>query len=1455
MMKKLLLTLFALLIAGQIIEVNAQSRSLPFDWDNATVYFMLNDRFNNGDTGNDNSYGRRRNSPNGELDFQGGDLKGITKKINEGYFDNLGVNAIWITAPYEQMHGSIGSENAWAYHGYWTKDWSQVDKNMGTEDDLRAMVDAAHDHGIRVVMDIVLNHTGYPTFADDPWPDSWVRVNDCNHDPIYCCLAGLPDIKTEMKSGQVNLPQWLLNKWNAVGVKDKELRELDEFFRRTGYPRTPRYYIIKWLTDWIREFGIDGFRIDTAKHVEVDVWKELKEEAIKALREWKNNNAGKKPDDLDFWMTGEVFGQSIYSGKNYYFNNGFDNIINFGFINDLGSKSQEEIFSHYARTLNNDPGFNTLSYIASHDVGPYDRSNLYYAGTTLLLVPGGVQIFYGDESGRPYFHPQTYGDAGYRSFMNWNDIENNQQTKNLLNHWSKLGRFRREHLSVGGGSHERLSTNPYIFRRSYNKNGVEDKVLVALEIPENGNPYTMSVYGTFPDGVQLKDYFSGDIATVSNGKVTFNTSFGTILAGIPFEGGTGVNLSVSPESGHYENGTSVSMSANTTAGGASTSIYYTRDGSAPNKNSTKYQGSFSVGSFDSPDITVKAIAYDSEGNKSGVVTRKYTFGPKEGYDLYFKNTSSWSQVYIYLFDKNQDKTIGKEWPGQLMEKVGTTPWYKYTVDYDGEVGIVFNDGNSQQTDDLFRQTEGWYVHSENKWYDECTGDCPEVEPYLTVSPSGGTYKDYVDVSLQATNNGEIYYTKNGDDPTQQKGTRYSGAVRLTANTTLKARAYNSAGESNLIEESYIIGDPGEGYDVYFKNTSNWSQVYIYLFDKNQNKTIGKEWPGQLMERVGTTPWYKYAIDYDGEAGIVFNNGNGQQTDDLFRQTKGWYVYSENKWYGSCPGDCPPEPEVPVLTVDPSGGRFYKKVDVTLEATNNGVIYYTTNGDYPTKEEKKYSGTISLTRTATLKAIAFNDDGESNLISEEYIIDGGTEGFDIHFKNTSDWSTVNIYIYDKNTNKTIGEGWPGQEMSREDDTPWYKYNIDAGVQVGIVFNNGNGQQTDDLFRTSEGWYVYSEQEWYNNCPGDCPVEIEVPVLNVDPTGGNFYKSVKVELTADNGEIYYTTNGNAPTKENGTKYGGAITITKTTTLKALAFNAAGESNLITEEYKIDGGTADFTVHFKNTSNWSDVYIYVYDKNSNSTIGQAWPGNAMTREGSSDWYKYTIDSGTEVGIVFNNGSGQQTDDLFRATDGWYDYSAKRWYDNCPGDCSGSQAEDGLTLYYNNNSTNWSTVTLYFWGLTPSGPTTSWPGVQMTDDDGDGWFKYTLEDVECGNLIFSNNGSSQTADLYKCDEGYYSNGWVDKPFDLKHAEGVNAVSSVSTELQLPYPNPFNEKVNLNVGGTDVTAIVKVSALNGSVVYDNTVTSTDGRLEVDLSFVPQGIYFMQVIANNTAYSYRLVKK
>jgi len=514
-------------------------------WNSATIYFLLTDRFVNGDPGNDRALGR---AADGRVlrSFAGGDLAGVRRKIEEGYFDSLGVNAIWLTPFVEQIHGSVdeGTGKTYGFHGYWTRDWTAVDPAFGTADELRAMVAAAHRRGIRVLMDAVINHTGPVTPADPVWPDDWVRTGpQCTYrdyvTTVTCTLvANLPDIRTE-RDDPVELPPGLVAKWQREGRLDRERAELDTFFRRTGYPRAPRYYLVKWLTGWVREFGFDGYRMDTAKHFEESLSQALKREAVRALAEWKRAHPDEAVDDRPFFLLGEVYGYHVSQGRDYpfgdrtvdFFAHGYDALINFGFKGDA-SRSLDELYTRYATALRSGPlaGVAILNYVSSHDDGsPYDRDRRdpFGAGTRLLLAPGGAQIYYGDELARPLRVVGAEGDAHLRSFMNWGDLERSDSAAAILRHWRRLGRFRRAHPAVGAGEHRRHQATPYIFSRTLAVGGRVDRVLVALDQPPGAK--TVPVFGVFADGASVVDEYSGVTGTVAGGAIALATPHTLVL--------------------------------------------------------------------------------------------------------------------------------------------------------------------------------------------------------------------------------------------------------------------------------------------------------------------------------------------------------------------------------------------------------------------------------------------------------------------------------------------------------------------------------------------------------------------------------------------------------------------------------------------------------------------------------------------------------------------------------------------------------------------------------------------------------------------------------------------------------------------------------------------------------------------------------------------------------------
>lgn len=526
------------------MKKNNDAKKTPFVWEGANLYFLMTDRFYNGDTSNDVNFGRTK-TPGKLRGFEGGDIKGIIKKIDEGYFESLGINAIWFTPIVEQIHDGVdeGTGLSYGFHGYWTRDWTNLDPNFGTKKDLAELVKKAHAKGIRIVLDGVINHTGPVTDIDSVWPEGWVRTSpQCDYKTFTgtteCTLvANLPDVKTE-SDAEVALPPFLIEKWKAEGRYEKEVASLDDFFKRTGYPRAPKYYIIKWLTDYIIEFGIDGYRADTVKHTNESVWADFKTECDYAFAAWKKNNPNQVLDDTPFYTIAEVYNYGISGGQDFdfgdkkvnYFENGFSNMINFEFKWDA-QKDYEFIFSKYSSKLNKElKGYSVLNYISSHDDGgPFDkkREKPIESATKLLLSPGVAQVYYGDESARSLDIPGTQGDATLRSFMNWDDIKNNPTTKSILTHWQKLGQFRKNHPSVGAGIHQQISAKPYVFSRTFSKGNFTDKVVVALDVPKGTK--TISVGSVFGNGTEIHDFYSGKKAKVENGKVTLETDFDILL--------------------------------------------------------------------------------------------------------------------------------------------------------------------------------------------------------------------------------------------------------------------------------------------------------------------------------------------------------------------------------------------------------------------------------------------------------------------------------------------------------------------------------------------------------------------------------------------------------------------------------------------------------------------------------------------------------------------------------------------------------------------------------------------------------------------------------------------------------------------------------------------------------------------------------------------------------------
>ena len=275
------------------------------------IYFLLPDRFENGDTANDRGGARGDRLATGfdpahKGYFHGGDLKGLISRLD--YIQGLGATAIWLAPVFKNktVQGPSGDESA-GYHGYWVTDFTQVDPHFGTNADFKALVDAAHARGMKVYMDIITNHTadviqfaecvgtgqcGYRSIADYPYqtrggptgarinegfegeevstPENFARLTD----PNYAYTVQVPAAERNVKvPAWLNDPIYYHNRGNTTfrGESSRmgDFVGLDDLF--TEHPAVVRG-MIEIYGSWIDRFGIDGFRIDTARHVNPEFW-------------------------------------------------------------------------------------------------------------------------------------------------------------------------------------------------------------------------------------------------------------------------------------------------------------------------------------------------------------------------------------------------------------------------------------------------------------------------------------------------------------------------------------------------------------------------------------------------------------------------------------------------------------------------------------------------------------------------------------------------------------------------------------------------------------------------------------------------------------------------------------------------------------------------------------------------------------------------------------------------------------------------------------------------------------------------------------------------------------------------------------------------------------------------------------------------------------------------------
>lgn len=464
-----------------------------FDWDEAVIYFTVTDRFFDGDAGNNDAYGVGDYNT-GEKDgssYHGGDFAGLNQKLD--YLKDLGVNTIWITPIVENIredqHDKETDTATYGYHGYWASDFTKLNKHLGTEQQFEALLDAAHSKGMKIMVDVVLNHAGYGTeshfnsILTDADGNRISMIRDSNNtisgDDKYDSLSDLPDFVTENKA-----------------VRDQ---------------------LVTWQTEWMSKYSIDYYRVDTVKHVETTTWAAFKNSLTKV--------------NPDFKMIGE------YSGAGYANNAGelgtgtMDALLDFDF-NDFAQNfvtgnisSVENSLQKRNSAINNTATMG--SFLSSHDedtlqcklvseskISEEEAYNLMKVAATLQITAKGQPvIYYGEEIGQG--GANNWPHQTNRRDFDWTELEKQKaDSSSIYNHYKTMIAIRNAYTDVfARGNRSTVAASDAegyeVISRSYGT----DTLYVGMNVKETAKEVVIPVIAKA--GTILTNLYDGKNYTVS----------------------------------------------------------------------------------------------------------------------------------------------------------------------------------------------------------------------------------------------------------------------------------------------------------------------------------------------------------------------------------------------------------------------------------------------------------------------------------------------------------------------------------------------------------------------------------------------------------------------------------------------------------------------------------------------------------------------------------------------------------------------------------------------------------------------------------------------------------------------------------------------------------------------------------------------------------------------------
>lgn len=474
-----------------------------FLWNDAVIYSLMIDRFSDGDRSINNPIAH--DSLSEKANYMGGDFQGIINKLNEGYFDSLGINTIWLSPVYDNPNEAFKEApepHRWfsGYHGYWPINSTSTEEKFGSIEKLKELVATAQKHGIKILLDIVANHVhqNHPFFKEKP---EWFGN------------LNLPDGRLNLRLwDEYRLTTWFepyLPKFNYIGSKDA----IDFMTSNTVW--------------WMKETGADGFRQDAVKHMPNEFWRAL----TKRIK-----NEIEIPDNKKVYQIGETFGS--YDLISSYVNNGqlsaqfnfnvYDvalptfleskmsfsaldaeikkSFLVYGENNLMGNIMDSHDKNRFMAFADGDLDVTQWSAVEEGWNNPprvdnpanYEKAKLYYA--YMNTIPGLPVIYYGSEFGMT-----GASDPDNRRMMRFGE-ELNQFEKRMLGDVRKIINLRKNHPALRYGDFLTLQADENVY--SYIRSEVNERILIILNKSEKSVPLQLNIplmYGIKSAGNLLTD--------------------------------------------------------------------------------------------------------------------------------------------------------------------------------------------------------------------------------------------------------------------------------------------------------------------------------------------------------------------------------------------------------------------------------------------------------------------------------------------------------------------------------------------------------------------------------------------------------------------------------------------------------------------------------------------------------------------------------------------------------------------------------------------------------------------------------------------------------------------------------------------------------------------------------------------------------------------------------------